>query len=167
MSEVDDGEFQPFLNERTPERNRYRSLVSSPASPLPTTSSTPLRAGVSTGASETTKWRGGQPPPPPALSLSFAQAAAEPHSFRQWIRRVQAWQIRVKQWAPPEEHALMLLEVITGDPAMVLQEESIDRLHKADGVQHLLQRLRVLEEQPVQSVGGAMKEYEREHTPRA
>eukprot|EP00971_Amphidinium_carterae_P114424 2267296-Amphidinium_carterae.1 len=54
----------------------------------------------------------------------------------------------------------MLLEVITGDPAMVLQEESIDRLHQPDGLQHLLHRLKVLEEQPVQSVGGAMREYE-------
>eukprot|EP00971_Amphidinium_carterae_P002782 54823-Amphidinium_carterae.1 len=92
--------------------------------------------------------------------LSFAQAAAEPHAFRQWARRVQAWQIRVKQWAPPDEHALMLLEVITGDPAMVLQEESIDRLNQTDGLQHLLQRLKVLEEKPVQSVGGARKEYD-------
>eukprot|EP00971_Amphidinium_carterae_P047781 940900-Amphidinium_carterae.1 len=174
-SEVDEEE-QPFLGLRTPRRGqdrRYPSWTSSPESrievnPLLTSRSPPQTSGpggsASAGAAATsstvTKWRGGQPPPPPALSLSFAQAASEPHAFRQWTRRVQAWQIRVAQWAPPEEHALMLLEVITGDPAMVLQEESIARLHQADGLQHLLTRLRVLEEQPVQSVGGAMKEYE-------
>ena len=49
------------------------------------------------------RFRSGAPPPAPGLSLTFAQAASDPHAFRQWKRRVAAWQIRVAEWLPAEE----------------------------------------------------------------
>ena len=76
------------------------------------------------------KFRSGQPPPAPASTLSFAQAAADPQIFRQRIKRVQAWQLRACHWAPVEKHGLMLMEVVSGDVAMVLQEEPLEKLQQ-------------------------------------
>eukprot|EP00971_Amphidinium_carterae_P261755 5192603-Amphidinium_carterae.1 len=38
--------------------------------------------------------RGGQPPPAPVLRITFSEAANEPLVFKQWLRRLAAWQRR-------------------------------------------------------------------------
>ena len=81
--------------------------------------------------------RSGAPPAAPRLSITFAQAASDPHSFRLCKRRVAAWQIRVAQWIPDEEVGLILLEALQGDSALLCQDIPFQRLYARDGVQHL------------------------------
>eukprot|EP00971_Amphidinium_carterae_P036002 707622-Amphidinium_carterae.1 len=74
------------------------SASSSPVPPSPTAAANrsptvhPLSQSLNTSSlppqEQPKKYRSGQPPPAPVLSLTFAAAAADPNALRQWKRRV-------------------------------------------------------------------------------
>eukprot|EP00971_Amphidinium_carterae_P058943 1165440-Amphidinium_carterae.1 len=96
-------------------------MTSTPAPPLLSQPSVQLEPGVAAITTDR-KFRGGAPPAAPTLSLSFAQCAENPLAFRQWQRRVKAWHLRASQWMPAEELALVLLEALHGDSALLCQD---------------------------------------------
>eukprot|EP00971_Amphidinium_carterae_P101250 2003689-Amphidinium_carterae.1 len=106
------------------------------------------------------RWRGGAPPLAPELTLSFEEASRDPSALRLWIRKVEAWQVRVQHWTPAEEHGLMLLERISGAGALLLQEIPLKEFATATGVEKIIECLRVLDPKPVQKVAQVLREYE-------
>eukprot|EP00971_Amphidinium_carterae_P264524 5247552-Amphidinium_carterae.1 len=66
--------------------------------------------------------------------------------FRMWMRKVEGWRLRARHWVPENELGLLLLESLHGDAAVIVQEETIQRIAMDDGVDYLLTKLRALEE---------------------
>eukprot|EP00971_Amphidinium_carterae_P333129 6467671-Amphidinium_carterae.1 len=116
---------------------------------------TPLGA-----AAATKRYRSGAPPVAPVLAATFAQAAQDPHLLRQWKRRVNAWELRAQHWLPREEMALVFLEALQSDAALLCQDVPLDRLQKADGIEHLFAQLAPLEQQKSLSFTAPMRAYE-------
>ena len=89
-----------------------RDEAAAAAEPLPLATTCPVLSGKQVEYVQPIpsdrRFRSGAPPPAPGLSLIFSQAASDPHAFRQWKRRVSAWQTRVAQWLPAEEMGLVL-----------------------------------------------------------
>eukprot|EP00971_Amphidinium_carterae_P181960 3610779-Amphidinium_carterae.1 len=120
-----------------------------------------MRLDQSGVSSDTKRFRGGKPPDPPPLDLTFTQAAADPLLYRQWRKRLQAWQVRIDAYAPKQEHALMVFERLGGDAALLLQEDDVLQYAADNGMDLLLDRLNgAFDERPVQRIGATMKEYE-------
>eukprot|EP00971_Amphidinium_carterae_P090701 1795388-Amphidinium_carterae.2 len=111
-------------------------------------------------STEHKRWRGGAPPQAPELNMSFEEAARDPSALRLWIRKVEAWQVRVQHWAPEEEHGLMLIERISGAAALLLQEVPLQEFAVKGGVEKVIECLRALDPKPVQKVAQALREYE-------
>eukprot|EP00971_Amphidinium_carterae_P181685 3604632-Amphidinium_carterae.1 len=132
-------------------------VLQPPASLLESVHALPLP----TASDGTKKYRSGAPPQAPTdLSLSFHQCAQEPHSLRQWKRKVTAWELRASQHVPPEELGLLLIEALSGDPALLCQDLPIAELYTVHGVQRILDQLAPLEQQRVRSFQQAMRAYE-------
>eukprot|EP00971_Amphidinium_carterae_P264540 5247810-Amphidinium_carterae.2 len=132
---------QPVLQPAPAPREQVRAL------PLPTTSE---------GAK---KFRSGAPPPAPPLTLTFQQCSHEPHSLRQWKRKVQAWELRATQYVPTEELGLLLLEALHGDSALLCQDLPLTELYTVNGVQRIMDQLLPLEQQRVHSFQQSMRAY--------
>eukprot|EP00971_Amphidinium_carterae_P329703 6462331-Amphidinium_carterae.2 len=114
-------------------------------------------------SSEAKRFRGGKPPDPPPLDLTLTQAAADSLLYRQWRKRLQAWQVRIDAYAPKQEHALMVFERLGGDAdaALLLQEDDVTIYACENGMDILLERMNsAFDERPVQRIGATMKEYE-------
>ena len=67
-------------------------------------------------------WRGGPPPAAPALDATFDNVYKVPKLYTKWVRRVEAWQLRVRHYKPFAEAALDLADVITGDGALMIEK---------------------------------------------
>eukprot|EP00971_Amphidinium_carterae_P240038 4765824-Amphidinium_carterae.1 len=61
---------------------------------------------------------------------------------------------------PEEEIALVLLEALHGDSALLCQDIPLARLYTADGVNYLLSHLAPMEQQRIHGYHQAMRNYE-------
>eukprot|EP00971_Amphidinium_carterae_P343148 6482740-Amphidinium_carterae.1 len=113
-----------------------------------------------TASDGTKRFRSGAPPAAPPLSLTFQQCAHDPHALRQWKRKVKAWELRASQHVPQEELALLLVEALSGDPALLCQDLPLSELYTPYGVQRIIDQLLPLEQQRVHSFQQAMRAYE-------
>eukprot|EP00971_Amphidinium_carterae_P286932 5696385-Amphidinium_carterae.1 len=102
-------------------------------------------AATYTASDGTKKFRSGVPPQAPTLSLSFHQCAKDPHALRQWKMKVQAWELRASQHVPPEELGSLLIEALSGDPALLCQDLPLAELYTVRGVQRILDQLAPLD----------------------
>eukprot|EP00971_Amphidinium_carterae_P351005 6491850-Amphidinium_carterae.1 len=104
--------------------------------------------------------RSGQPPAAPPLDISFARAMNEPLLFRQWERKVASWRLRATQWLPEPELALVLVEALSGDAAVLTQDIALGDLYCPGGVDILLDHLAPLRQPRVTNYQQSMKTYE-------
>jgi len=62
--------------------------------------------------------------------------------FRAWERKVEAWLLRAKWHAPPDELALLLWDAIQGEAALQFESWSIQDIAQTDGVQKIIDFLK-------------------------
>ena len=106
------------------------------------------------------KWRGGAAPAAPVLDITYENAMRFPKAYRRWVRAVEAWKIRVKHYLPLAEAALMLAEACRGDAALELEHVELSRLNQKDGIEHIVEKLAVFDEDRIQHTGRLMDNYD-------
>jgi len=90
----------------------------------------------------------------------FTDIYHQPQFYRKWVRRVEMWERRVRHYKPLGEAALDLAEVITGDAAPIIEDIDWHDLDRQDGVQRIVEALKVFDEQTVYHVGDLMEQYD-------
>ena len=121
----------------------------------------PSSAGVRRNRrGERRRWRGGPPPNPPAFHALFSDVYQKPQFYQKWVRKVQMWKVRVRHYKPLAEAALDLSDAITGDAAPIVEEIPWRDLNREDGIECILETLKVFDEQTVYHVGDLMEQYD-------
>ncbi|CAE8632217.1 unnamed protein product, partial [Polarella glacialis] len=110
------------------------------------------------GPQKGVRFRGGQPPPPPAWNYDKSDIRA----FYKWERKMQLWRKRVRAYLPDNEAALFLYESLQGEAEDELEHVDLDRIDKKDGINYIIETLRApLEEKIIYLKRQYLNIYER------
>ncbi|CAE8672696.1 unnamed protein product, partial [Polarella glacialis] len=110
------------------------------------------------GPQKGVRFRGGQPPPPPAWNYDKSDIRA----FYKWERKMQLWRKRVRAYLPDNEAALFLYESLQGEAEDELKHVDLDRIDKKDGINYIIETLRApLEEKIIYLKRQYLNIYER------
>ena len=106
------------------------------------------------------KWRGGPPPAAPPLDATFDNVYKVPKLYSKWVRRVDAWKLRVRHYKPFAEAALDLADAITGDGALMIEKIPLDELYIPGGIDKIVSMMKVFDEVAIHSVGDVLENWE-------
>ncbi|CAK8987891.1 unnamed protein product [Durusdinium trenchii] len=82
------------------------------------------------GPMQGVKFRGGQPPLPPAWHYDRSDLAA----FRKWRKRVEMWSLQVVNYVPKKEAGILLFNSLKGELEEELEDADVERIYDANGV---------------------------------
>ncbi len=140
--------------DKSEERDDEHERVSSHSPTPPASADGRIRRG------QRRKWRGGQPPLVPPFHALFTDVYTKPQFYTKWVRRIHMWLVRARHYKPAAELALDLADAITGDAQPIIEEIPWRDLYQEKGVDTILDRLRVFDEQTVYHVGDLMDQYD-------
>ena len=83
------------------------------------------------------KWKSGAPPPCPTWKYDSSDLRA----FAKFSKKVQIWQLQMRQYASKKEQALLLYNSLSGEPEQELEHLTIEEIYVEDGVEKLLKML--------------------------
>ena len=122
------------------------------------TSSTRRRRGHRGSGQSQKKWRSGHIPAPPNFT---GDIESDPFCLRHYTRALRRWTTITKEYLPKNEQALRALDALSGDAALELEEIDDSRYNHPNGIDTLLEDLRVsFGEKEVFRKGGLIREFE-------
>ena len=89
------------------------------------------------------RWRTGQAPAPPIWKYESNDLRA----YSKYCKKVKIWEIQMQPYASKKDQVLLLYNSLTGDAEQELEHLSIDEVHKDNGVDLILERLKTPFEQ--------------------
>lgn len=106
------------------------------------------------------KWRGGPPPAAPQLHATFDNVYKVQKMYTKWCWQVDAWKLRVRHYKPFAEATLDLVDAISGDGALMLEKVPLSELHSPDGVDKVVEIMKVFDEVALHSIVHVFESWE-------
>ncbi|CAJ1442035.1 unnamed protein product, partial [Effrenium voratum] len=103
------------------------------------------------------KYRGGQPPVPPAWHYDKNDI----NTFSKWKRKVDIWMLQVCSYVPRKEAGILLFSPLRGELEEELEHMSVDDIFHPEGVQNIMSVIRQAVEESMRSYTNRYRRVER------